>query len=367
MESLLWRHRVASGTGLVLAYILAMTAFNIWKPRILVIHSLSESLRQVKETDAGLRQPLIENRLPVSVRWYYLNSDQEPPTNQGRPALIRLQRVIDDFNPTVLVAVDDDANSLLAKDPNLWRGRRLFFLGINRDPSAFGYSTALQATGIRDTPPLQALADLFHEVRPAGGLRIAALGSDNSLSRDLEQGINAHSWGPHRLIFTQRVITLSQWKQVLMRANQQADVLLITSVTGLRHPSANQLVSPMEVVRYTEDNSNKLLPVGLMVDYVPLGGGLGIIPSARYLGNLSMATVLRWLEPAFRSGVPELHVEDHFDVGLREENLRRRGINLPRLYREAARLSGQLFTISPGRNPLRSSNGNDQVKVLAKP
>lgn len=352
MGATLWRRRVPLATGLVVAYIAAMTAFNIWKPRILILHSFSESLRQVQETDTGLREPLKANRLPISLRWYYLNADQAAPQRNGHPAMAGLERVIDDFNPTVLVAVNDEANGLLAHAPRLWQGRRLFFLGINREPADFGYNAGTAVTGIHDEPPLHALAELFGVIRPAGGLRIAVLGTDTPLGRNQEQRIRHHSWAPQQLVFSQRAANWPQWQAAVKQANRQADVLVVTSITGLRRSVGNGLIPPAEVVQFTEANSTRVLPVGLMVDYVPLGGSLGMIPSARYLGTLAMTSVLRWLEPSQGSGVPRLHVADHFDVGLREAALRRRGINLPIVYREAARLSGQLIaTPSDSRAP----------------
>ena len=343
MERAFWRRRGTLATGMVVAYIAAMTAFNIWKPRILILQSFSESLRQVRDTDAGLREPLQSNRLPISVRWFYLNGDQAAPLAMGHPEQAAVQRLIADFNPTLVVAVDDGANALLAHQPQLWRGRRLFFLGINNSPASFGYSAAAGATGIRDQPPLQALAELFQVIRPGGGLRLAVLGTDTLQGRDLERAIGAHRWAPQRLQFSQRAASWPAWQAAVRRADQQADILLITSIHGLRRQNgASAVVPPAEVVRFTEAASRRVLPIGLIVDYVPLGGGLGIIPSARYLGRIAMDTVLRWLEPSRPGRVPAIHLADHFDVGLREQALRRRGLVLPIVYREAARLSGQL-------------------------
>lgn len=348
MDLTFWRRRAALAAGLVLAYVAAMTAFNVWKPRILILHSFSESLRQVQETNAGLREPLKANRLPISLRWYSINADQAAIDSGGHRAVAGVRRVIDDFNPTVIMAVDDVANALLAQHPLLWRERRLFFVGINRSPAEFGYSPAVGATGIRDRPPVRALAEMFGVLRPSGGLRLAVLGSETSLGRNMAAGIAASRWQPQRLVFNGRAITWSQWQAAVRRANREADVLLITAITGLRRSPDGPLVPPGEVVRWTETQASRILPIGLIVDYVPLGGGLGVIPSSRYVGRIAMETVLRWLEPSRLSGVPDVHLADHFDVGLREQALRQRGLALPLVYREAARLSGQWVPAASG-------------------
>lgn len=335
--------RIPLAIALVLAYVTAMTAFNVWKPRILVLQSFSESLRQVQETDAGLKEPLRANRLPLSVRWYYLNADQAASRVGGHAALMGLRRLINDDNPTVVIAVDDSANTLLAQEPELWRGRKLFFLGINSDPTHYGYKTGINVTGIRDRLPVVALEGLFAVIRPTGGLRLAVLGSDSDQGRDLGQSIGTQAWPNQRLVSNQRVTTWAQWQAAVQNANRRADILLISDVYGLRRTPGGPLVPPGEVVSWTEAQTKRLLPIGLLVDYVPLGGGLAVIPSARYLGTMTMESVLRWLEPSLRSGTPAIHLADHFDIGLREQALQRRGVVLPAIYREAARLSGQLI------------------------
>jgi hypothetical protein len=196
-------------------------------------------------------------------------------------------------------------------------------------------------------------------IRPAGGLRIAVLGSATDQGLDLGQAIAAHRWDPQRLVDNQRAATWPQWQAAVRRANRQADILLITAIHGLRRSPGGPVVPPAEVVRWTESQANRVLPIGLMVDYVPLGGGLGVIPSARYVGRIAMETVLLWLEPSRGGALPAIHFADHFDIGLREDALRRRGVALPLIYREAARLSGQLVPVQAGP-PARHGRGAHQ-------
>ena len=345
-----WFRRASLATGLVIVYVFLMTGFNIWKPRVLVLHSFSQSLRLVKDTDAGMRDALSINRMPISVRWYYLNRDLNDVESMGNAELAGAERVINHFNPTVIIAVNNQANLVLGHYPYLRKGRLVFFLGNSRPAGQFGYSAKSEVAGIEAMPPFPALAELFAVIRPAGGLRIAALGTDGPRGQDTAKGIASFQWGSHRLVASQLINTWPQWQASVLRANQQADVLLITAIYGVHRSPSGPLVPAEEVVRWTEAHSKKTLPVGLIGDYVPLGGSLGVFPSAHYLGAMAMESVLKWLDPSNKRVPPIIPKDDRFDIGLREVSLRRRGLQLPLVYREAARLSGQLNPVdgAPG-------------------
>jgi hypothetical protein len=139
--------------------------------------------------------------------------------------------------------------------------------------------------------------------------------------------------------------TWAEWQAVVQRSNQNSDILLVTAVHGLRVNAACSVVSPAEVVQWTEAQASKVQPVCLIGDYVPLGGSLSLIPSAFYQGSMAMESVLQWSEPSRKNSMSSVSLDDHFDIGLRSEVLKRRGITLPLIYREAARLSSQLYTI----------------------
>lgn len=359
-----WFRRASLATGLVIVYVFLMTGFNIWKPRVLILHSFSQSLRLVKDTDAGMREALSVNRMPISVRWYYLNRDRNDVESMGNAELTGAERVINSFNPTVIVAVNNQANLVLSHYPYLHRDRLVFFLGNSRPALKFGYSSKTGVAGIEATPPFLALAQLFAVIRPAGGLRIVALGTNTPRGRDTAEGITTFQWGPQRLVASDLIDTWPQWQAAVLRANQQADILLITAIYGVHRSPNGALVPAEEVVRWTEAHSKKALPVGLIGDYVPLGGSLGVFPSAHYLGAMAMESVLKWLDPSNKRVPPIIPKDDHFDIGLREVSLRSRGLQLPLVYREAARLSGQLNPVEgvPGPTiPGTSSLGSQSV------
>ena len=347
--------RARLATGLVIVYILLMTVFNIWKPRILVLHSFSQSLRLVMDTDAGIRDSLSRNRTPISMRWYYLNRDRNDVEAMGNAELAGAEREINNFNPTVIMAVNNQASLVLSHFPELRKGRLVFFLGNSRPSALFGFDPKSGISGIEATPAFAELAELFSDLRPAGGLRIAVLGTNTPRGHDTAQGVQSFQWRAHRIVSSQLVDVWPQWQEAVLRANKAADILLISSIYGVHRTANGPLVPAAEVVRWTEANAPRVLPVGLMGDYVPLGGSFGVFPSARFLGAMAMDSVLQWLKPTGQGIPPMISMDDHFDIGLREASLRRRGLHLPLVYREAARLSGQLV-------PLDGSSGSPNMK-----
>lgn len=331
--------------GLVSMYIVAMTGFNIWKPRILVVHSFSESSQKVKEIDEGMREKLRLNRLPVSVQWYYLNSDQPDLDAMKNSEITNISRVIDDFNPSYMILVDDRANHLMTLSPNLRRNRRIFFLGINQPPSVFGYRKGDPVAGIADVAPHQSLLELLKNIRGGTNLRITVLGSDTDVGRDLGATYERRPLGTNRIQGVHYASTWTEWQRIVQQSNQDSDILLITAIHGLRDDQNGRVVPTENVAKWTELEAKRLQPIGLSFDYVPLGGSLSVVPSAYYHGAMAMDSVLRWSEPSRKNAMPSFSLDDHFNVGMRIERLKQRGITLPLIYREAARLSKQVYSL----------------------
>ena len=100
----------------------------------------------MSQVDRGMRAALDRNRRPVSVEWNYLGLSS--PVGRGvSEATAEARRAIDRFKPDVLIAVDDEANSLVAQH---YVGRpepRILYLSIDQPPASYGYAGAPNATG----------------------------------------------------------------------------------------------------------------------------------------------------------------------------------------------------------------------------
>lgn len=348
--------------------LLTLVWFNFSRPRILVVHSGSERGLWVRDVDRGMDQQLEKNRRPVQLDRHYLRLDE--PTLSPEAVPLRLQdahRAIARLRPDILIAVDDEANELLAKD-YLGRGSpKLLYLSIDQSPEAYGYLNSDQVTGISEELPLtavrKALDDLQSAESPDSGskqeseairfpqrlltsgrsLRIAALARDSETGRAELAQVQQLDWAPHRLGTLQAVNSLTEWQDAVRDLTGEADVLLVLSYRGLKRGGETaELITGPELAQWLEAESAPL-PIGLHVDYVVDGGGLSLAPAPTNYGNNAMQMALEWLEPARKGALPEPRRSLHFDVALRLERLSRRGLSLPQIYAEAARAGDDYY------------------------
>ena len=355
--------------------LLALVWFNLNRPRILVLHSGSERGLWVRDVDRGMEQHLERNRRPINLERHYLRLD-EPGLS---PESIRLRvqdahRTVARLRPDILIAVDDEANALVAKD---YLGRatpKLLYISIDQPPEMYGYRASQQVTGISEELPLAAVRKVFGDLQPAPSvgvespttapaservtasirfpenrlspersLRIVALARDSETGRAELAQVQQFDWSPHRLGPVKVVRSLLEWQSESRSLAAESDVLLVLSYRGLKRSSESaELVPGTELAKWLETESVPL-PIGLHVDYVVDGGGLSLAPAPTDYGLNAMQMAFEWLEPARKAVLPEPRRSPHFDVALRAERLRQRGLTLPPIYAEAARAGDDYY------------------------
>lgn len=333
----LWRNLLIG--GFLLTFVLLLGFFNSAKPRIMVLHSGSEGSPWVSQVDRGMRAALDRNRRPVSVEWNYLGLSS--PVGRGvSEATAEARRAIDRFKPDVLIAVDDEANSLVAQH---YVGRpepRILYLSIDQPPASYGYAGAPNATGIAEQMPWAAIRDALTGLFPDRSIRMPVVGVEGPTDRaELTQLLAFGDWGPITIGETTLVSTAGQWRDAVSRAD--GDALLVLGPQDL--PGDNgATVTAAELSRWTQDNARPL-PVGTQVDFVPDGGALSISPAPDDYGDRAIELALDWLDDRATPGPPPPVNSSHFDVAVRPEALARRGFVLPQIYLEAARENSSLF------------------------
>jgi hypothetical protein len=348
----------------LLTTLVLLVTFNLTKSRILVLQSGERSSAWAKRVDEGIRGVLASNRQPVSVHWHYLGIERFGKEEERLEAGQLAQRAIAQFRPDVVLAVDDEAQAYVARhyvraaasrasaakaaDPKPPLATRIVFAAIDHEPKTYGYVGAGNATGIVERLPLAALRETLATLPtlPKGkAARIAVIGPMDETGQGQMQQAKAFDWGPHTLVSTQSLPDFVSWQGAIQELDGKADVLVVLSFSGLPVSRASPRPTTMKEVAHWIETNAKPVPVGIGTSFVESGGGLAIAPSPREMGEVAMRMTLDWLR-ALSTGeqsVPAIVSNTHYRVAVRESALRARGISLPSIYLEAARLDQIYF------------------------
>lgn len=332
----LWKNLLIG--GFLVAFIVLLGFFNATKPRILVLHSAAADSAWAREVDRGMREALDANRRPLSVEWHYLGVDSPAAARRIGEAQAGARRAITRFNPDVLIAVDDEANSLVAREYVGRERPRILYVSLNRPVADFGYAGASNVSGIAEQLPFAAVRDVAADLFPGRAPTIAVIGVDNETGRAEMAQARDFDWGPVVVGRSTLVSTAEQWRDFV--ASDASDVLLVLGTHDL--PGADGgIVTAAEINRWTQAHA-RALPVGTQVNFVEDGGSLSFSPPPDDSGAKAIDLALDWLEDRETPGAPSPVVSDHFEVAIRPAALAARGIVLPPVYVEAARENGTL-------------------------
>ena len=158
----------------LVATTLVVVGVNLNTPRLLILQSHSRDCAWTQGVDTGIHR-VLDDQFQYVVRWFYMDTDLHPwPEYQetiGRTA----QRLIVQWQPDVVLAVDDDAQQYVMRhyvgDDHL----RIVFAGVHGDTDAYGYTQAANVTGIVQQRALSALRDAVVSLAQRRVNRTAAL------------------------------------------------------------------------------------------------------------------------------------------------------------------------------------------------
>jgi hypothetical protein len=325
----------------VVAFFVMLVGFNATKPRILVLNSKPEDSVWSTKFREGAMEALKRNLRPVSVEWSYLEFDAGG--NQLSPAVeqAEVQRTMRRFKPDVLIAVDDEANALVARDYAAEGHPKIIYASIDREPVHYKYTGAPNVSGISDRLPLAAFRDLAGVLAPGRALRIAAIGVDSETGQAELAQLRAYDWSPHSLVAASTAGTVQEWEKFVRET--PADALLVLDAGNLPRSAEDPTPVPAdELIRWTEAQS-PALPIGTHVNFVAAGGALSFAPPPDDYGEKAIELALEWLDERDTPDAPPPVESSHFEVAVRQSRLAERGVVLPPIYIEAARENGTLF------------------------
>ena len=340
------------GLFLVTALLL-LVSFNLTKSRVLVLHSADRSNGWAQRMDEGMRDVLKLNRRPVLVQWHYLGMERLTGEEDRQEAALQAKRAIAQLRPDMVLAVDDEAQAYVAQHYAVAAGSaqaaqpetRIVFAAIDHPAAEYGYDQAANVTGILERLPLPAVREALPMLHRGQSARIAVIGLADKTGRGQTQQVQAFDWGPHRLVAALTLPDFDAWKAAIQQMSDQVDVLIVLSFDGLPLSAGSAQPARMTDIAAWIETHAKPLPMGIDSGFVEHGGGLAIAPSPREIGEVAMRQVLAWQRALDdgQSQAPAVVSNTQYRVAVRESALRARGVALPSIYLEAARLDQLYF------------------------
>jgi len=278
------------------------------KPRILVLHSYATDYDWVNEVSTGVHRIL--DRHPYAVRWHYMDTKRHPQEDFKKLAGGTAERLIDEWQPDVVIAIDDNAQKYVASHYLIPTSSkpflpRIVYAGMGAEPEAYGYDSATNVTGILERMPLAAFKEVIIQLfadKLEQGQTIKLFhindGSPSGLFNMDE--INRFHWGPEIEIETVAVKTLDDWQANVRRQRHHADLMLLTNYHTLTNNSgknrstkdpcaldlANGAVPPKQVVQWTQCTFPAMV-IGGWGFFVKDGGQLAVAVSGYEQGEVA--------------------------------------------------------------------------------
>ena len=329
----------------------ALAAFivvNSSKPRVLVLHSYDTEYIWVRDINVGLSRAL--QGKPYTLRWHYMDTKRNPDEAFKQRAGILARRIIEDWDPHLIIAVDDDAQryavKLYANHPHI----KIVFAGINGEIAPYGYDKAVNVTGILERKQWRGVKNLIEETvrarvpadRP---VRIAYVGDTSGSVKEDTRFFDAYDWKPFILHRSKLVKTFDEWKAEVRRANLEADVLITTNYRRIQVSEADdkKMMPPEELVKWTEDNTPKIPVIGTNGFYVEDGGMMALATSPFEQGRVAAEMTIQILDKKVSPKSIPVQQTQQFISYMRAERLRQNDFKVPPVYESFSRAMNNYY------------------------
>jgi ABC-type uncharacterized transport system substrate-binding protein len=332
------RLKLGLSAAFLLLMVLLLGWFKMTQPRILVLHSYDKGYEWTRDIDLGLKRVLV-SKLRYRVHTHYMDVKNHPDKNFKRKAEALARRAIESVNPTLIIAVDDDAQ-LVAKEFNNDPRIKIVFAGINDTIEQYGYHKANNATGILERKPLSDIRQALIAMRLKGasaGTRLVHIGdTSQSVLWDTDH-IKRFDWSPLKLLESKNIETFDEWKSAVSEAGKSADALLISNYRAVfRVKGKTEVVPPREIMRWTEKNS-AIPVVGMAGFFIDDGGMFAVGASGFEQGEITGRMAIKILDSdASPQDIPVL-MPRQFLIYMNKPVLEARAVQLPPLYEAFAR------------------------------
>ncbi len=365
----------------VLFFVL-LVVFLVWqtsnRPRVLIVQSYTTDFSWTRDVDIALRQVL--NEKLYNVRYYYMDTKKHSDSKFKKIAGSLVRKQIDDWSPNVLIAVDDNAQSLVStcfvniekmnvserrlaafkrKYPDFGKCYQhhpemmVIYSGIGATPEDYGFTQQSNIGGITERMDIEAISDTLAKVKVGLNKSTMKVISpvDNSTSTQLNVKTSyvtlANRLEPLGIEFDHKVAkTFDDWQKNIQQANEQADILLFALYHTVKCSTSEDAkqISSKDLLRWTLANTT-LPAIGAWGFFVEDGGRFSIGVSPFEQGSVAAQMAVDYLEQGIKPGEQKTKTTEQSIIYMREGRADRQGFTLPIIYQNFARATDNYIRV----------------------
>ena len=342
----------------ILSFIIYTVVAVQQKPRVLVLHSYHIGYSWTDRVDLGIAEVL--NEKAYTVRYHYMDTKRHSSGAYKSRAGTRARKLIDSWEPHVIIAVDDNAQKYVAKEYIGHPTINIVFSGVNAKPKAYGYDLANNATGILERRPLPMVKESILKIFFPGSITskqnspvsVVFITDNSTTSRLNIDLIGRYEWGPEINLKVEKVCTYEEWQAAIKDADDNDDLILINGYKTLIsytkgeddcNTKGKDRISVKEVISWTQDNTSKIAVLGFSSSYVNDGGLIAFSASPVEQGQVASEMTIKIIEGKPANEIPIVSAKQ-FTFYMRESLFTRYSdIEIPFVYKALARATGNYY------------------------
>ena len=248
--------------------------------KLLVVHSYHLGYAWVDAINQGLDSSL--EGCGATIENFYMDTKRNTSEEWKTEVTGLVKQKLADFEPDVVITVDDAAQALFAKDYAGQDGAPQFvFCGVNAEPEEYGYPAA-NVTGILERFPVGQSSDFLLSL--IDNINTMAIIADDGITSTTSLDYIRTLDLPVQVVSYDQPSTFDEWKSAVILAQSSADAIAIIMYHTVKSESDGMSMDPQEVMAWTIANITKPT-IGVLAFAVEDGVFCGMVESGEEHGQ----------------------------------------------------------------------------------
>ena len=227
-------------------------------PRIMVLHSYATDYVWTNLINQSLAATFRKSKSDVKIRYFYMDT-RNLNYHKGADLIENsFIETVQKFDPQVIIAVDDAAQKVIAKNYLNHRDIGIVFAGVNYSIEKYRYADANNITGIFEHKPIATIKKVIEQLDHLQGKKASSsilFLADNSISSHNNADFLAkQDWGNIQYQGIQHTTDYAQWQKFITEESAHYDYILVSGYRQLLDESGS-LVDSAQVASWTQANS----------------------------------------------------------------------------------------------------------------